>query len=206
MVKTIIRKIKLIGYKNIFIALSKIIYFNFLKQIFRFDKWHSSTPFELRIYKKILVNYINKNIKPQTCVELGCGLGEIISKIKAKCRYGIDISPNVIKAARFLNKKVEFLTGNFDTVLTLPQEIDILIMVNFLHGYKPDEIKQYINKLIKKKQIKYLLMDQLTIITASQYQHDFKRILKGIYEVEDEFSDAGENVRNFVLLKNKNSI
>ena len=51
---------------------------------------------------EILFN-IDKGMK--SLIDVGCGLGDIISRIHADNRYGYDISNEVLKAAKFKNKK-----------------------------------------------------------------------------------------------------
>ena len=42
-------------------------------------------------------------LTPERVVEVGCGLGDILSRIEARDRFGLDEDANVIRAARFLH-------------------------------------------------------------------------------------------------------
>jgi len=60
-----------------------------LRLLFGFDRWHASAPYSCRPYKELVVELANA-LQPSIAVEVGCGLGDIISRIKAADRFGID--------------------------------------------------------------------------------------------------------------------
>jgi hypothetical protein len=80
------------------------IWFRILAWHFKFDPWHISAPFSSRPYKKTVVNLVN-DLSPESVVEIGSGLGELLFRIKAKKRYGYDVDLGVVRAARFLYGK-----------------------------------------------------------------------------------------------------
>ena len=82
-----------------------------LQKSFNFSNWHFEACFECRPYKKQILNIANQ-IAPETIVDIGCGLGEILSKTKAKFKYGIDPDFSVIKAAEYLHPNIKFYHGN----------------------------------------------------------------------------------------------
>src|SRR5882724_2411371 len=49
-----------------------------IRRVFRFDEWHANAPYACRPYKKSVVDLAN-SLRPNTVVEVGCGLGEILS-------------------------------------------------------------------------------------------------------------------------------
>ncbi|MCD7724860.1 MAG: hypothetical protein LUI12_04820 [Clostridiales bacterium] len=72
-----------------------------LQRIFKYDIWHI-TEVNKRPYACWTIEKINKIINTDTqlkkmeIVEIGCGLGDIISHIKVKNRYGLDVSEKVV--------------------------------------------------------------------------------------------------------------
>jgi len=133
-----------------------------LKKIFDFHPWHVSA-FESRPYCADLVSYINDFVIDDSCVvEIGCGLGETLSKVKSKKKTGFDISTEVIKAANFLNyfNNTQFHVGSFESIQDM--QIDYLIAVNFLHDFEPHQVKRWFEKLILNNRISHLVVDELT--------------------------------------------
>ncbi len=124
--------------------MASIIYFyirtlptRLLQFLFRFDRWHiygSSKP----EYVKIVANLVNDLGDNLSVVEVGCGLGNIISKIKSTRKVGLDLDNKVIRAAKltqgfkFKAFKVLFKQGSFSEALKLSP--DVLIAVNFIHN------------------------------------------------------------------------
>src|SRR5271167_800480 len=60
-----------------------LVLYRILHCIFKFDGWHVLNMYENRTYKKVIVKKVN-DLHPSITVEVGCGLGEIISKIDAR--------------------------------------------------------------------------------------------------------------------------
>lgn len=122
-----------------------ITFLEILRIIFRFDRWHISPIIE-RKYAQDLVCFLNQlpKIDEMSVAEIGCGLGSIIGRIKSKTKIGYDQELAAIKAARFISQiswnKTVFETFNFPSD-ELSSEIDILIMVNWIHNIPPETIK-----------------------------------------------------------------
>lgn len=132
-----------------------------LLKIFKFNPWHLS-PLASRPYCLDLVEYINKFIgKEGTVVELGCGLGESLARIKCRNRYGFDTSQQVLKAAKikFCFKGIKFFNGSFDDVLDM--NIDYLIAVNFLHDFETEQVKMWFDNILNKNNIQNIIVDEL---------------------------------------------
>lgn len=118
---------------------------------FRFDKWHIS-PSGNRMYPKDIISYCNSLKNRTTVCEIGCGLADTLSKIKAKKRIGFDRDRNVLKAATWLHRKrlnLEFDYFSFPET-KLKTSFDILIAVNWLHNIDNQTIQavftDYFNK------------------------------------------------------------
>ena len=73
------------------------------------------------------------SFSPSTVVEIGCGLGEMLTKIKSQYRIGIDYDFGAIQAATFLNKKnIEFIHHDFESIKNIDlnvSKIDFLLMI-----------------------------------------------------------------------------
>jgi SAM-dependent methyltransferase len=72
-----------------------------LQQIYRFDPWHASAPYACREYKGRAVD-LASSTHSRVVLDLGCGLGDIIGRVRAEKRWGVDKSAAAIAAARRL--------------------------------------------------------------------------------------------------------
>jgi SAM-dependent methyltransferase len=146
------------------------------RQIFGFDRWHAAAPYSCRPYKRVVVETANA-LRPSTVVEVGCGLGDIVSRIQARERFGIDAELNVIRAARFLHPgNVHWLHGDASSIrgaLPLMLQIDCLIMVNWIHSLSQEQLADVIVPLLPR--LKYLLLDAIdpTGPASYRFKHDF---------------------------------
>jgi ubiquinone/menaquinone biosynthesis C-methylase UbiE len=195
-----------LGNKNWIRFLFKaLVLYRTLHYIFKFDDWHILNIYENRTYKQVIVRRVNE-LRPRIAVEVGCGLGEIISKIDTKVRIGIDIDKNAIRAARLLNwrRNTRFLCGSLDDVRELPcDEIDALIMINWLHEIPEEQIVGDISRLLQKKQISYLVADEMPKDRAGyKYHHTLRNSLRDWFVEIEEVKDP-ENTRKIVILKHK---
>lgn len=167
------RQIQANGGLLIFVkGLLKRPYYWFLRRQFHFDKWHIM-PIEHRPYALELCRYVNELIKKEgleNVVEIGCGLGEILARINVRQRTGFDVEENVILAAKSLHKKIEFHKGTFGDVRG--RDIDVLIVVNFIHNIAPDELKRRFAELLANNKVKFIVVDSV----AYKYFHDFGRV------------------------------
>ena len=138
---------------NKFLCYANRIFYMIFQKIFKFGKWHANAPFYCRPYKKKVVDIIN-DLKPVTIIEIGCGLGEIISRVNARNKYGIDIDANAIKFGALLARNVTFINGSFDAIYKIPEKhIDVLVLINWTHGLEPAFIKKEIYNLLKIKRL-----------------------------------------------------
>jgi hypothetical protein len=146
-----------------------------LRIVFGFDKWHAAAPYCCRAYKQAVVALANES-RPSVVVEVGCGLGDIISRVSASERVGIDSDRRVIRAARFMHRTGRWDQGSVDavaTAVTPSRRIDCLIMVNWIHTLSPEELAAAILPLIVR--IRYLIVDAIDPDGPSSYRfkHDF---------------------------------
>lgn len=156
-----------------------------LKVVFNFDKWHI-TPISSRNYAIGITRFLNESKNRNSIAEIGCGLGDILRKVRFKAKYGFDADVNVLKAARLLSlfqfpyvktifKKFTFpsdgLTGEYDAIL----------LVNWIHHIEPAILKEmirdyYINRLRHGGSIVIDTVDD----PAYKYNHDIQFLVLDI--------------------------
>jgi hypothetical protein len=143
-----------------------------LRLLFGFDPWHASAPYSCRPYKELVVGLANA-LQPSIVVEVGCGLGDIISRVKAVDRFGIDADLRVIRAARFLHCGRGFWLhddGNcIQRVVSQERTIDCLIMVNWIHCLSPEHLSELLLPLLPRT--RYLILDAIDAEGPKSYRH-----------------------------------
>lgn len=84
-------------------------------------------------------------------LEVGCGTGELIGKIKGKRKVGIDFSPNMIEQAQKQFPEVEFQVMAAEN-LELQEKFDLIIISNLI-GYLDDieEVFQELHKVCHER-------------------------------------------------------
>lgn len=126
-----------------------------LMLFFRFDYWHTS-PLENRKYAIDIITSLNNHIPGGSIIEIGCGLGDILMKANYRKKYFYDISPEVLKAAAFLQRFSQKPSINyfktFDLIndsLNKNLKFDTIIMVNWIHCFNSVVIKSRLSEIIK---------------------------------------------------------
>lgn len=146
-------------------------FLSILARIYKFDPWHSAAPLSARPYRHTVARLVNE-LHPVTVVEVGCGLGGVLSFINAAERYGYDIDEGAIRAARFLrSKKITFVHGDLSVVSLA--HIDVLVLVNWIHEISPQFLEDILTPLLPRTH--YLLLDAIDPDGPSgyRYKHDF---------------------------------
>jgi hypothetical protein len=179
MLEILLRRIKLLLrfglIRTVHISLDRL-FLGILFRIYEFDAWHANSPLSARPYRLTVARIVNE-LKPTTVVEVGCGLGGIISNINAEKRYGYDIDVGVIRASRFLHSNdITFIHGDL-SVVSLKQ-IDVLVLVNWIHDISPQMLEGLITPLLSRTH--YLLLDAIDSDgpTGYKYKHDFAFLRK----------------------------
>lgn len=173
-----------------------------LRFVFGFHSWHANAPYACRPYKRKVVELVD-SLRPVTVVEVGCGLGDILSHVSAAKRFGIDPDPNVIRAARFLHPRgARWIHGDaFSIEEAVPgnEEIDCIVMVNWIHSLSPEQLAALLSPLLPK--IKYLILDAIDPAGPKSYRfkHDFG-FLSGRAE-RVSVTRAPDEPRSFILFK-----
>ena len=155
-------RVEVLGISNLF----ECFYWRFKLKVLAYksgltlDPWHIKSNIYCRPYKWRVIEVAN-SLNPNCVIEIGCGLGEIISRVKAQYRVGVDIDKTCIYLANKLNKGPIYIEGSFDSVLALQvKDVDLLIMVNFIHGISMDTLSFCINQILDSKTCKYIITDR----------------------------------------------
>ena len=173
-----------------------------LRRVFQFDPWHAGAPYSCRAYKRMVVDLVN-SLKPALVVEVGCGLGDILSRVNARERFGLDSDARVIRAARFLHPgKVHWLQGDatgIERVLPAGCRMDCLIMVNWIHNLSPDHLAALLLPLLPRTE--YLMLDAIDADGPESYR--FKHDFHFLSELAQRVSviRSTDEPRSFVLFK-----
>lgn len=143
-----------------------------LRQIAGFHPWHADAPLSARPYRRTLAQMVNK-IQPVCVPEVGCGLGVMLELCEAPRRLGYDRDAGAIRAARWLrDKAIQFVEGDLTTVMQDP--IDVLILVNWIHDYSPEQLDDWLKPLLPRT--RYLVLDAIDKDNPLHYRyaHDFE--------------------------------
>jgi hypothetical protein len=142
---------------------------------------------------------------PAVVVDIGCGLGDVISRVPADMRFGCDPDQGAISAGRLLfGRSVFFVQASIsDTQLITEaigiRSIDLLIMTNWLHGWTAKDLLSALERLREHVAIKMILIDSVRpgrILGAhSHTSATFAMIGRTIRTV-----DAGDGVRDLHLI------
>ena len=149
-----------------------IVLIRLLRLRFRFDKWHVHAA-DKPNYVRLVTKYGN-NVEGSKVLEIGCGLGNLVSNLNFQTRIGIDLNEEVVRAAKFLNKfqirKVNYVVGSFGEA-SLFDDIDLLILINWIHRLNPSVLENEIRKLIKSslKERAYMISEG---VSHYEYYHD----------------------------------
>jgi SAM-dependent methyltransferase len=113
-----------------------------LQRVYGFDRWHVGHAGEP--YVADIVDHLNTwpDADREGVVEIGCGLGDILRRLRFRTRVGLDRDAGVISAARFLARFQAGERPRFN-VFEFPREqltgvYNAIIMVNWIHQVDPD--------------------------------------------------------------------
>ena len=117
-----------------------------LRQAFGFDIWHVNRLSD-RSYAQAVISFLNAlpATRRGSVVDIGCGLGDIIRRLRFRHRLGLDADRSVLRAARLL-ANARLLTGlRFDEFLfprdRLSGRFDAIIMVNWPHLFDSETLR-----------------------------------------------------------------
>ncbi|MFM7034247.1 MAG: hypothetical protein ACKOYJ_03495 [Planctomycetia bacterium] len=146
-------------------------------------------------------------VRPDAVIDLGCGLGEILARIRAPYRHGFDIDEGAIAAARHLHgKHCHFsLAGLGDTARISASfkhggGSTLMVMVNWPHSVAEEALIDGVTQLSDSVGLKYLLIDGIHAGTLGySYYHDdavYSRLGKTLQRAE-----GADGVRSLYLIE-----
>lgn len=179
---------KTCGLKNVSIGTLKSIYYSKLQKKYGFEQWHRS-PIELRRYAMDIACHVNELSKTEllhTICEVGCGLGEIIRNCANPEKFGYDLDPKVIEAAKYLDRKseskVQYSCCAFGEEWVPEQRsIDCLITVNFIHSIDKETLTKTYRNINNNANVHYLIVDSCG--SGYKYSHRFQEILPSNFKL-----------------------
>ena len=133
------------------------------------DKWHLNGTFYCRNYKILALDIIN-NLKPKLYIDIGCGLGEILSKVKLnkshKIGYDKDIS--IKKAIEKLHpnkflffEKYSAISDYIKSSDISKEDLKVISMLNFVHNINLEELEEMVNNFHNEFGEYILLIDNI---------------------------------------------
>lgn len=196
-VKHKLRRVRQLGLKKIFNHLILSYKYKKLARVYCFDRWHAHSTWYNRSYKMVAVAMAN-SIKPESVIEIGCGLGEIISRIDSTTKIGFDTCDKVLMAASdYHDQTIRWQSGSFFEAQTF--EKDLLIAINWIHNLSPEELEK--NILSNKSTTKYFLLESITKNTDGfRYYHDFSFMEKFSERIDRQECGYGEP-RELILFR-----
>jgi SAM-dependent methyltransferase len=157
-----------------------------LKLGFGLDIWEVS-PLRERPYAMDIVTYLNRlhKVERVSVVEIGCGMGTIIRRLKFQNRTGLDYNPRIIRAARFL----KLIIGNWGLKLQLfdfpSSELsgrhNVILMVNWIHQICPEVLKRKIEDYSRNNLCKGgMIVIDIVQHPGYRYNHDASALTDGL--------------------------
>lgn len=174
-----------------------------LQKIIGFNQWHLNSLNE-RFYALPTINRLNELIQngevaSGTILELGCGLGDIISSIYWHDRLGYDIDRKVIFAAKIIHPEVSFRVGTFNQIRD--KKISVLIALNFMHEIKYEDCYKYFSRLFRHNEVDFIVVDAVQT-PPYPYAHNYEKLFKKFgysLEYKSRGYTAWENSRRKIL-------
>jgi len=176
--------------------------------LFRFDHWHLVSPSSRRPYQRHIAEIVS-SFSPDSCLEIGCGLGNIISKIKCRQRYGLDTSSSVIAAARLIHFLKPNLIFSSASIPIKGNHIDFIISLNFLHDMLPSEVEEFLIHITYKFSPSFIFIDEVpkqhTSSSGYKYSHSPRQFLKPLgYDICFTYNFPNESKNFYLFSRNEN--
>jgi len=175
--------------------------------VYRFDRWHATAPICCRPYKAQVVD-LASSLRPESVLEIGCGLGEIVSRIDSPRRFGADIDRGVLRAAAALHGGVRYAAASLEDSQGLGAltggRAEVLVMVNWPHTVAFDVLAPAITALHDLLGLRYLIMDAIVEGTPGYRHSHTPAQLSSLGEVV-ESRLAADGVRWIHLLRLRRS-
>jgi SAM-dependent methyltransferase len=93
------------------------------------------------------IEQIIKKFEINSILEIGCGIGDNLKKIKGKKVVGVDLSDFAIQKARKKYPKFEFHVGDI-LEIQLEEKFDLVFTCAVIEHIKPESLDQVFNKML----------------------------------------------------------
>ena len=162
-----------------FRCLMQRFYYRFKFRNYDIYKWHLNGTFFCRSYKIKTLEIIN-NLNPKIYIDIGCGLGEILSRVKIQSsrKIGYDIDLRLKNLIPILFKKdFQFFTDEnslYKYVRNLDYSKDdviIISMLNFIHNISESNLIEIIENYHKNLGKYFLIIDNI-FVDSKVYKFD----------------------------------
>ncbi len=203
------RKLAQIGPRRLLGAVYEALRNRVLHLIYGFDPWHVTGNFHARPYKADVVRLIES--VPHDCVvEIGVGLGDILGRVHATKRVGIDREAAVLKAAKYcVNGPVSFAVADFEKPEELiaalkgsaVSSVDVLLLVNWIHMIEMDVIAHTLSAVSREISIKHIVMDTIRAGTPGYRFTHSQNDLRRLGDIKKVI--AADDVRDLVIVEVK---
>ena len=153
-----------------------------LQRVYGFDRWHVGHAGEA--YGVDIVRYLNARPEEdrQAVAEIGCGLGDILRRLRFHTRLGLDRDPGAVAAARMLalfqrGADLRFQVFEFPEA-RLPGDYNAIIMVNWIHEIEPERLRQAVHACFANhlRDGGCLILDTVQD-SAYTYNHDVRKVV-----------------------------
>ena len=205
------KKLNAIGVERVLGAGFEALRNKILHAIYGFDPWHVTGNFHARPYKADVVKLI-ESVPHECVVEIGVGLGDILGRVQAPKRLGLDREAEVLKAARFCVKgPVAFATADFtepDQIISALKQnnfssADVMILVNWIHMIEMDVIANTLATVSRAVPIRHIVMDTIRPGTPGYRFTHTENDLRRLGEIKTKI--AADDVRDLMIINVKSS-
>lgn len=181
----------------------KQCFYFLLARVYGFDAWHYRVVRENCGYFS-KVRAVHDALDPIVAIEIGCGLGEVITGLSARVRIGIDRDPAVIEAARWLHKR----SARFFALSHCPggelyageRGRVCLLFLNWFHAVVPEDVRDSVRTHIERFRPTHLIFDVVNEGVADyKYKHDPQLLRE--FGSTASIVDAGDRIRRLVVVE-----
>lgn len=182
---------------------SKQVLYAVLSRVCGFDSWHYLVVRENCGYFR-KVKALHESLNPSVTIEIGCGLGEVVSGLRSEVLIGIDREPAVIQAARLVHGRA----ARFFSLSNCPgkeayaaqQGRVCLVFLNWFHAVTADEVRKQVRGHVARFRPTHVIFDVIDQhATSYQYRHDPQLLRE--FGRTTVVIDAGDRTRSLVVLE-----
>src|SRR6185312_6864325 len=183
--------------------LAKRSLYTVLRAAYPFDRWHCRVVREnCRYFDR--VRALHGELRPDATVEVGSGLGEIVSGLESPILIGVDRDAAVIRAARLLRgRRVTFLhMSELERMESLlwQSASACLLFLNWFHVHRPEEVQRFAREHVRRTNATHVIFD---VINEGPGGYRFRHTPEMLLDIGPIIAvrDAGDGIRRLVALR-----